>query len=232
MSEKLHTVGVDMGCGLKSSGIDDYSNFADVAIGLDNSLTTLSANLHVRDGSLLPVCADVRHLPFADDSVDIIYASHVLEHIPAEDYTIVLEEINGTLRTGGELTIAVPHRRYEAVMGRILPGYNSDRMHQQVFSSSELKGVIENEGFEIKQSGNRKWVMAIGLVTQAIASRFSTAVECNDQLGFASTKESSKVQKIKQIGRKLIQRLDSLLIVSDVLNRVFPFEIYVEVTKQ
>ena len=52
------------------------------------------------------IVADVRHLPFDDDSVDEIYASHILEHIDCREP--VLEEWCRVLRPGGLITIAVP----------------------------------------------------------------------------------------------------------------------------
>ena len=52
------------------------------------------------------VLADVEHLPFEDNSVDEIYASHVLEHLPFESKA--LQEWLRVLKPGGMLTVAVP----------------------------------------------------------------------------------------------------------------------------
>ena len=52
------------------------------------------------------VLAEADHLPFEDDSVDEIYASHVLEHMPYQSKT--LEEWLRVLKPGGMLTVAVP----------------------------------------------------------------------------------------------------------------------------
>jgi predicted SAM-dependent methyltransferase len=55
------------------------------------------------------VVADIAQpLPFEDGSVDLIYASHVLEHFPQDDISRILEQWRKVLRDGGELLIGVP----------------------------------------------------------------------------------------------------------------------------
>jgi predicted SAM-dependent methyltransferase len=50
--------------------------------------------------------ADLRALPFADHSFDVVYASHVLEHI--KDDARVLAEVKRVLRPGGLAVLPVP----------------------------------------------------------------------------------------------------------------------------
>ena len=52
------------------------------------------------------IIADVRDLPFADNSVEEIYASHLLEHFDFRDP--VLEEWKRVLIPGGLITVVVP----------------------------------------------------------------------------------------------------------------------------
>jgi SAM-dependent methyltransferase len=52
------------------------------------------------------VLCEADHLPFEDDTVDEIYASHVLEHLPYESKA--LQEWLRVLKPGGMLTVAVP----------------------------------------------------------------------------------------------------------------------------
>src|SRR4051812_38064813 len=55
------------------------------------------------------VVADVSGpLPFDDGSVDLIYASHVLEHLPTGQVQGVLREWRRVLRERGTIMIAVP----------------------------------------------------------------------------------------------------------------------------
>ncbi len=51
---------------------------------------------------------DITKLKFKDDSVDLIYASHVLEYFDREEAILVLEEWYRALKPGGILRIAVP----------------------------------------------------------------------------------------------------------------------------
>jgi 2-polyprenyl-6-hydroxyphenyl methylase/3-demethylubiquinone-9 3-methyltransferase len=52
---------------------------------------------------VVPVLADVRHLPFADGSVDVVSAGELLEHVP--DVPRVVAEACRILRPGGWLVL-------------------------------------------------------------------------------------------------------------------------------
>ena len=51
---------------------------------------------------------DILNLPYKDDTVDLIYASHVLEYFDIVEVKEVLREWRRVLKPGGELRIAVP----------------------------------------------------------------------------------------------------------------------------
>jgi len=51
-------------------------------------------------------------LPWADNSVDIIYSSHCLEHLKREDGLNLLKECSRILKSGGIIRIVVPDFRY------------------------------------------------------------------------------------------------------------------------
>ena len=56
------------------------------------------------------VVADVsERLPFDDESFDLVYASHVLEHMPWYDNVKILKEWARVLRRGGTMEIWVPN---------------------------------------------------------------------------------------------------------------------------
>jgi len=61
--------------------------------------------------------ADLSHdlrngIPFLPESVDRIYTSHMLEHIPYRDLVIFLNECYRVLKNGGELSVCVPNAGY------------------------------------------------------------------------------------------------------------------------
>ena len=59
------------------------------------------------------VIHDLRNgIPYAAGSVDKIYSSHMLEHIPYPDLLIFLGECYRALKKGGELSVCVPNAGY------------------------------------------------------------------------------------------------------------------------
>ena len=52
---------------------------------------------------------DIFNLPFEDETVDLIYASHVIEYFDREEVIDVLSEWCRVLKRGGILRIAVPN---------------------------------------------------------------------------------------------------------------------------
>lgn len=79
-----------------------------------SGFVNIDANAEVRPD----VVASVPPLPYADGSVDEIYAGHFLEHLTREDGAAFLRECARCLVPGGLLGVLVPDTR--AVMGAYL----------------------------------------------------------------------------------------------------------------
>jgi len=62
---------------------------------------------------------------FADQSIDVVFSSHLLEH--CEDYQRVLTEWWRVLKPGGRLILYLPHADYYPNIG--MPGANPDHKH-------------------------------------------------------------------------------------------------------
>ena len=60
------------------------------------------------------VVCDIRYLPVPDQTFDIVYSSHTLEHFPWTSVDKVLKEWSRTLKVGGELRLVVPNLRFSA----------------------------------------------------------------------------------------------------------------------
>lgn len=75
--------------------------------------------------------ADIAHdlrkgIPFPTDSVDRIYTSHMLEHIPFRDLLVFLNECYRVLKKDGELSVCVPDA------GRYIRAYAERRYFRQL----------------------------------------------------------------------------------------------------
>ncbi len=53
-----------------------------------------------------------RGIPLPNNSVDKIYSSHLLEHIPYEQLMILLKKCRSVLKVGGEFSVCVPNFRF------------------------------------------------------------------------------------------------------------------------
>lgn len=96
---------------------------------------------------------EVYPLPYADNSADIIRASHVLEHFPQAQVEAVVRDWVRVLRPGGRLRIAVPDfaeiaKRYlegepQPTAGFIMGGQTApDDFHRSMFDRDTLKRTM------------------------------------------------------------------------------------------
>lgn len=97
---------------------------------------------------------------FANDSAELIYASHVLEHFPRHRTATVLAEWHRVLRPGGVLRLAVPDfeklievylntgRDLDAVLGPLVGRQNHPHnFHYMLFDRKKLTALLAAAGF-------------------------------------------------------------------------------------
>ena len=119
--------------------------------------------IHI-DGSNYPHIHsnDITKLDFEDNTVDLIYASHVLEYFDREEVVDVLNEWKRVLKPGGILRVAVPHFRmmvylynheeYDLdsflgpIFGKMKMG-DKTIYHKTVYDFKSLKKVLDSVGF-------------------------------------------------------------------------------------
>lgn len=103
---------------------------------------------------------DIKILPmFSSGTVDLLYASHVLEHIPRHELPIVLAEWKRVLKPGGILRISVPDfdnllkiyaasgNDIDAIVAQLLgqePPFNN---HYSVWNADYARKFFLEQGF-------------------------------------------------------------------------------------
>jgi predicted SAM-dependent methyltransferase len=104
---------------------------------------------------------DITKLTFKDESVDLIYASHVIEYFNRDEIKIVLNEWKRVLKPGGIIRIAVPdfmklmwvYQDTEDLSKILGPLFGKMEMgndiiyHKTVYDFKSLKTLLEELGF-------------------------------------------------------------------------------------
>lgn len=115
------------------------------------------------------VYADITALPFDRGSFDIIYASHVLEHVQRNTVIATLSHWRDLLSPGGILRLAVPNfeavaKRYVAtgelaeLMGLLYGAQNHPKNnHFVIFDSKSLSQALVGAGFEAHRIRPWEW---------------------------------------------------------------------------
>jgi SAM-dependent methyltransferase len=133
---------IDIGCGV-GSNLRLLQSMCSKLVGMDSEMYGL---VHTKKSlsAVALVNGDLMRLPFKADSVDLILASDVLEHL--DEDTIGIREIYRSLKRGGKVIFTVPAFRslwgVQDIVG----------MHKRRYSKKELVTKIEGEGFKILRS--------------------------------------------------------------------------------
>lgn len=95
---------------------------ARTVVGMDISLKALRM-ARSRLGSGPEVCADVRFLPFADESFDAVVSNSTLDHFRSlGEMAVSLRELHRVLRTGGQLLLTIDNLANPAIgLRNVLP---------------------------------------------------------------------------------------------------------------
>ena len=97
---------------------------------------------------------------FRNDSVDLIYACHLLEHFKRNDTEKVLKEWYRVLKPGGILRIAVPdfeklvevylkYKDLKLILGPLIGRQDyPENIHYRIFDFATLSEILKNVGFK------------------------------------------------------------------------------------
>lgn len=130
-------------------------------------------NIDIKKTAAADRIMDVRKLDYPDNSVEIIYASHILEHFPPDKIEDILREWYRVLQKGGKAVIVVPN--FDKFVSRYIffrwidrnkektnillkeltagePDYNFEDYHKIIFNPEKFKNLVGAAGFrEIKR---------------------------------------------------------------------------------
>jgi predicted SAM-dependent methyltransferase len=99
-----------------------------------------------------------RRLPFNNEEIDLIYTSHVVEHLPKEDFKSFLHECLRILKKGGANIIAVPsieklssilYGKDSAKIDALKTYFSAHFMEEEIFAPCEYLNLIM-KGFDHK----------------------------------------------------------------------------------
>lgn len=121
--------GIDVGCGPHKA----FPHMVGVDSGKDTTLFGIEMQPDV-------VCEDATKLDCQTGSLDFVYSSHLLEHIP--DTQAALTEWWRVLKVGGYLVLYLPHKDHYPRIGQ--PGSNPDHVHD--FDQNDIRAAMEQVG--------------------------------------------------------------------------------------
>jgi len=80
---------------------------------------------------------------FEDNSMDVVFASNLFEHLERPEFYSALAEVHRVLKIGGKLLCLQPNFRY------CYREYHDDFTHVQIFTDRSLSEVLESFDFSI-----------------------------------------------------------------------------------
>lgn len=103
-----------------------------------------------RNPDIMHIQCDCMELPFQDNSINLIYALNMLEHI--SDDIAALKECCRILKRGGYLLLVVPR-------GKELYDYFDEMLfHKRRYAKGELKKKVEKAGFTVVKDFHFAWI--------------------------------------------------------------------------
>lgn len=148
---------LDLGCGEGRHIHNLHNKFNILAYALDldfNSALktkagfTMFFNKTDKGGKWLVSSGRCEKLPFADQCLDLIICSEVLEHVP--NYHQALLEMKRILKPQGQLVITVPRFLPEKICWKLSSEYSHEPGgHIRIFKVNPLRLEIERLGFKM-----------------------------------------------------------------------------------
>jgi SAM-dependent methyltransferase len=98
--------------------------------------------------SIRSAAGDATSMPFSDGAFDVVIASEVMEHIPADQ--LAMREVARVLRPGGTAAVTVPAWLPERICWMLSDDYhNVPGGHVRIFTRPELEAKLRQAGLTV-----------------------------------------------------------------------------------
>jgi SAM-dependent methyltransferase len=138
---------LDVGCG--TGDFLKFSNFqTKKALGVDISKFAIKS---LKNEGMDGVIADIKCLPFKQNTVDYVIYNDVIEHLEINERDKSLEEVYGILSGGGRIIIRTTN------LELMLKGYKDDPefvdtgdpTHKFFYSREDLENILRDNGYKV-----------------------------------------------------------------------------------
>ena len=141
---------LDVGC-----GTGDFLKFSNTekALGVDISEFAIKS---LKNVGIAGVIADIKYLPFKQNTVDYVIYNDVIEHLEINERDKSLEEVYGILSGGGRIIIRTTN------LELMLKGYKDepefvdtgDPTHKFFYSREDLENILRDNGYKVTVSSS------------------------------------------------------------------------------
>jgi len=160
---KILDVGSSAGTNLRMLADLGYGNVK----GLD--LSPEAQKFCAEKGFAEVLLGDVRNIPYADNSVDLVLATDVIEHVKEDD--IALSEIFRILKTGGHLLLTVP--AFQSLWGI----QDDVGQHKRRYKKKPFNALVKTSGFDILESYYFNYLLFTPIwITRIILNLFNPSI--------------------------------------------------------
>jgi SAM-dependent methyltransferase len=158
---------LDVGCGegftmreLRRDGL--VSGWGEAGmVGVDLSAAALAWNQDQQMACSPLMVADVRRLPFADSSFDLVLCLEVLEHLPVS--ALGLRELMRVTRS--HVLVSVPHEPFfrgaNFLRGKHLAALGNDPEHVHNFGGRAFRGLVSDHADVVWHGYSFPWQIAL-----------------------------------------------------------------------
>lgn len=146
---------LDLGCG-DGEHLEWLQGWADQIVGSDYNLVRLRRAAERAPAAEL-MLADVTNHPAADESVDIVFFNHVIEHVP--DDAAVLREVRRMLSPRGLCILGTPNEgaAFWRLAYRLQPKMARASDHVHHYTAGVLARRCEDAGLHVREIEHIGW---------------------------------------------------------------------------